>query len=97
MPSPWLRPDGTRRGSTRIEQRIRLHVLARDRWVCQLCNLEIDPALRHPHPKSAQVHHLVGEATYDPRYLVAAHRSCNVAAGEPDARSPKAVSVTRWK
>lgn len=96
MPSPWRNGDG-RRGSTRLEQRIRLQVLNRDRWVCQLCRLPIDPSIQHPHPMSAQVHHLVSAPGYDPRYLVAAHRACNIEAGEPERADPEPRSATRWE
>lgn len=96
MTSPWLRTDGTRRGSSRLEQKIRLQVLSRDGWVCRLCGLPIDPSLKNPHPMSAQVHHTRADTGYDARYLVASHRKCNIEVGEPDKHDPQPMGATRW-
>ena len=84
--------------NTRAWRRVRLAVLDRDKWICQLCKQPIDPRLKHPHPMSAQVHHTLGRAVSgdDPRYLVAAHRACNVAEGEPGRTDPTPTSLTRW-
>jgi 5-methylcytosine-specific restriction endonuclease McrA len=86
------------RGSTRAWRRLRLAVLNRDGWTCQLCSERIDPTLRPPHPMSSAVHHTVGRRTSgdDPRYLVAAHRQCNEQAGSPERNDPRPVSSTRW-
>lgn len=72
-------------------------ILERDRWTCQLCYEPIDPTLcgggRNPHPKSAQVHHVLGkEHGDDPRYLQAAHRECNLKARV----APRPKRVSRW-
>lgn len=85
-------------GSTSQWRRIRAHVLARDRWVCGLCGDRIDPRIRHPDPMSAQVHHLDGRAYGDdPDRMQAAHRRCNLAAGDPTtAPDPKPTPQTRW-
>lgn len=78
------------RGSSRRWRGIRARVLARDGWVCQLCRRPIDPALKTPHPMSAEVHHTLGkDATGDSmRYLVAAHRDCNLKARTPPQPRP---------
>jgi 5-methylcytosine-specific restriction endonuclease McrA len=80
-------------GSTRGWRTLRLYVLTRDQWVCQLCEQPIDPLLIHPHPRSPQVHHIHGKALGDdPRFLQAAHRDCNLKARvEPQPRR-----VSRW-
>lgn len=85
-------------GSTRAWRKLRRAVLDRDRWTCRLCGGRIDPALRHPDPRSAQVHHTKGKAYGDdPRHLVAAHRQCNLDAGDPTATAdPEPRSMTRW-
>lgn len=89
-------------GSTPAWRRLRLWVLTRDGWTCQLCGEPIDPTLRgggrRPHPMSASVHHTLGrDATGDdPRYLVAAHRRCNLAVGEPGRHDPPPRPATRW-
>ena len=81
------------KGSSRRWRAIRSQVLARDGWVCQLCKQPIDPALRTPHPMSAEVHHTIGKEQGDSlRYLVAAHRDCNLKARTP----PQPRKVTRW-
>lgn len=90
---------GWRGGSTRRwREVIRPYVLNRDRWVCQLCGERIDPQLRHPHPRSANVHHLDGKAYGDdPDRLVAAHRACNLDAGDPTKQpDPQPQPMTRW-
>lgn len=81
-------------GSTPAWRRLRLVILTRDRWVCQLCNQPIDPRLKPPHPMSS-VHHTVGRTVSgdDPRYLVAAHRDRNLKAGEPGKRDPHPQSA----
>lgn len=86
------------KGTTYQWARTRLFVLNRDQWVCQLCKLPIDPALRKPDPMSAEVHHLVGRAQSgdDPRYLIATHRQCNNQAGDPTRTSPAMVTRTQW-
>ncbi|WP_435582904.1 HNH endonuclease [Amycolatopsis thermoflava] len=85
-------------GSTRRWRKIRLAVLNRDRWICQLCEQPIDPNIRHPHPMSAHVHHPQGKINGDdPDQLVAAHRICNLRAGDPNAKpDPEPRPMTRW-
>jgi 5-methylcytosine-specific restriction endonuclease McrA len=86
------------KGSTRAWRRTRLAVLNRDGWICQLCHQRIDPRLRPPNPRSASVHHLDGKVYGDdPTRLVAAHRLCNLAAGDPTAApDPAPRPMTRW-
>lgn len=82
------------KGSTRRWRAIRRAVLHRDKWTCQLCGKPIDPVLKEPHPMSGQVHHTLGKGATgdDPRYLVAAHRDCNLKARTP----PRPRRVSRW-
>lgn len=72
-------------GSSPRWRALRLAILDRDQWVCQLCHEPIRDGLPRDDPMAAQVHHtrdrrLVGD---DPRYLQAAHRLCNQKAGQP--------------
>lgn len=85
-------------GSTREWRRRRLIVLERDGWMCQLCGEAIDPAVPYPHPRSASVHHTKGKAYGDDlEQLVAAHRCCNLDAGDPTAQpDPLPRPMTKW-
>lgn len=86
------------RGSTREWRRLRRAVLDRDGWICQLCSKPINPQLHNPDPMSAQVHHTLGKAYGDdPAQLQAAHRKCNLDAGDPTrAPDPEPRVMTRW-
>lgn len=87
------------KGSTRAWRKLRLEVLDRDRWVCQLCGNPISRNLKFPDPKSASVHHTKGKRDGDnPDDLVAAHLDCNQHAGTlptitPD---PEPTPSTDW-
>lgn len=75
-------------GGSREWRRLRLFVLRRDGWVCQLCGEGIDRTLvwdpHHPDPRYGSVHHLLGKAFGDdPAHLVAAHLGCNKKIGKP--------------
>lgn len=85
-------------GSTTRWRKTRAFVLDRDGWTCQLCGELIRPSLIPPHPRSASVHHTVSRAVVgdDPRYLQAAHRDCNTAAGEPGRHDPAPRPRTSW-
>lgn len=89
---------GWKGGSTRRWRKIRRFVLERDRWICQICDQPIDPALRPPHPMSASVHHTRGKINGDnPEHLEAAHRKCNMDIGDPNAQpDPEPRPMTRW-
>jgi hypothetical protein len=66
---------------------IRLAVLERDGWLCHLCGLAIQQALRHPDPMSASLDHVIARAdggSHDWTNLRATHLACNVRRG----RSP---------
>lgn len=83
------------RGSTRRWRKIRLYVLNRDNWICQLCDdgQPMDPNAHPRHPKAPQVHHLDGKKHGDdPTRCVAAHRECNLDLGEPDAENYQRVA-----
>ena len=34
-------------------------IFARDGWVCQLCGRRVNPALRRPHPRAAELDHII--------------------------------------
>lgn len=84
-------------GSTTAWRALRLAVLDRDQWTCQLCHQPIRDGLPRDHPQSAQVHHtrdrrLAGD---NPAYLQAAHRLCNQKAGQP-GRDEAEHAVPDW-
>ncbi len=59
-------------------------VARRDNWRCQLCRKRVDPKLRHPHPMSWSLDHIIpisrgGEHSYANTQL--AHLGCNVSKG----------------
>ncbi|MCG3757379.1 hypothetical protein [Amycolatopsis sp. Poz14] len=84
-------------GSTPRWRKLRMQIATRDRWVCGLCHQPIDPTMRHPHPRCLHVHHTKGKRHGDdPRYLMATHAECNLAAGEPDEGDPRPTPRTRW-
>lgn len=62
-------------------QTVRLEVLERDGWRCQLCGEPIDPHAPPKSPRSATVDHIVavldGGSWYNPANLRAAHLRCN--------------------
>ena len=56
-------------------------IFARDRWTCHLCDLPVSRTLKHPHPMSPSIDHIVpvGEGgTDEPANLATAHLACNV-------------------
>lgn len=65
-----------------VPQAVRLYVLRRDRWRCQLCKRPIPQHLRVPHPRAGTVDHVMPRSeggTHDPANLRAAHMGCNSA------------------
>jgi 5-methylcytosine-specific restriction endonuclease McrA len=64
-----------------VEAFTRLDVMVRDGWVCQLCAEPIDPDLKHPHPQSASLDHVIPLARGGHHMLTncqAAHLRCNL-------------------
>lgn len=56
-------------------------IFARDRWTCHLCDLPVSRTLKHPHPMSPSIDHLVpvdDGGSDDPANLATAHLACNV-------------------
>jgi 5-methylcytosine-specific restriction endonuclease McrA len=78
-------------GSTAAWRKIRLVVLNRDRWICQL-------GLEGCTGKANEVHHLRSRSDVgdDPQHLVASCRSCNLRAGDPSTGDPDPVVYTQW-
>lgn len=65
-----------------VPQGVRLYVLRRDGWRCQLCKRPIQQHLRVPHPRAGTVDHVVPRSqggNHDPANLRAAHMGCNSA------------------
>jgi hypothetical protein len=56
-------------------------IFTRDRWMCHLCDLPVSRTLKHPHPMSPSIDHLVPQhhdGSDDPANLATAHLACNV-------------------
>lgn len=85
-------------GSDRRWRAMRIRILNRDHWICQLCDEPIDPAIRPPDPRCAAPHHTLGRKISgdDPRFIVAAHLGCNLKAGDPTKTDPQPRPVNRW-
>lgn len=81
-----------RGGSTRAWRRVRLGVLIRDGYQCQIALPGVCTGT------ATQVHHTVGRSVSgdDPRYLVASCRDCNLKRGDPTKHSFKPRKMTRW-
>jgi 5-methylcytosine-specific restriction endonuclease McrA len=81
---------------------LRLHVLERDGWVCQLCFEPIDPHARARTARAPVVDHIIpvsaGGAWHDPTNLRAAHWGCNGARANNGrkARAPVYPFPRRW-
>lgn len=78
---------------------VRLEVLERDGWRCQLCGEPIDRHATPRSPKSATVDHIVsvldGGSWYNPANLRAAHLVCNsVRANRGRAARPTVTYAT---
>lgn len=50
--------EARRRGAM-VERFHHLDVFERDGWICGICAGVVDPSLRHPHPESASLDHIV--------------------------------------
>lgn len=77
-----------RRFGVEYEPINRMKVFWRDRWRCGICRDKIDRRLKHPHPMSATLDHIVPMSEGGPhRYenVQAAHWLCNVSKGNGSA------------
>lgn len=81
-------------GSSRRWRKLRLAVLVRDGWVCQLRRPDVCTG------RATHVHHTLGRTVTgdeDDRYLVAACEPCNLAVGDPTkGPDPQPKPMTRW-
>jgi len=78
------------KGSSRRWRTLRLSILARDKWTCQL-------QLAGCTHDATDVHHTMGkDAGDDPRTLLASCQSCNTKIGDPLKFNPEMRSKTRW-
>lgn len=67
-----------------VESVSRAKVMARDKWICHLCQDKIPKAAKHPHALSATLDHIVPLARgglHSYANIKAAHLSCNVRKG----------------
>lgn len=74
-----------RRAKVKLGERVyRSKVYERDGWICQVCGLLVDPALRHPNRMAASLDHRVPLArggTHTFANCQLAHFSCNARKG----------------
>lgn len=78
------------KGSTAKGRKIRLYVLQRDGWLCQL-------QLEHCTTKATDAHHLDGKRAGDhPARMVAACAWCNGHTGDPTRHDPPPQPLERW-
>lgn len=83
-------PEQTRANAQRRRARLKgrvverfsdLEIFDRDGWVCQLCEAQVHPELKHPHPASVSLDHIVpivlgGDHTR--RNVQTSHLLCNL-------------------
>lgn len=61
-----------------------LDIFERDGWICQLCKKKVNKKLKHPHPMSASLDHIVPISDNGPHLKTncqLAHLRCNVSVG----------------
>jgi 5-methylcytosine-specific restriction endonuclease McrA len=59
----------------------RLAVFERDEWTCRLCLGDVDPSVKHPHPLSKSLDHIVPLSlggAHEPSNVQLAHLRCNI-------------------
>lgn len=74
--------NARRAGLGEVRTVLRREIYDRDGWRCHLCRRRVDRRLRHPHPRSASLDHLIPLADggdHDPANLATAHLGCNMA------------------
>jgi len=77
-------------GSTWAWRKLRLRVLDRDRWLCQL---RLEGCTR----RATTVHHIVGKGISDDmKDLCSACESCNQRIGDPTRADPDPRGSTKW-
>lgn len=80
----YHRRRARRRAASTGRPVLRTEIAERDGWVCHLCELEVDPSLAWPHPRSTSLDHVVPLAAggiHDPENVRLAHLACNTAKG----------------
>ena len=63
-------------------------IFERDGWVCGICGEPIDPMLKHPHPMSVSLDHIIAlcnGGSHTAENVQAAHMICNAFKGAVDA------------
>lgn len=61
-----------------------LEIFNRDKWICQLCNKKVNKDLKHPHPMSATIDHIIPLSkggTHETKNVQLAHYLCNMKKG----------------
>ncbi len=68
-----------------IEKFARIEIFERDKWKCGLCGGKVNPNLKHPHPKSATLDHIIPIAQggmHIKENVQLAHMICNSRKGD---------------
>lgn len=79
--------DARRRGAVAVAAEVfsRAEIAERDGWVCQLCQVSVDPALEWPHPMSQSLDHkipLSKGGAHSRANCQLAHLTCNLSKGD---------------
>lgn len=85
--TPWALTGGdarrrARRHGAAYEPILHAEVFTRDAWTCGICRTPVDPTLKHPHPMSASLDHIVPLARGGDHLrtnVQCAHLACNLA------------------
>lgn len=71
--------------TTAVERIEPLKVFERDGWLCRICGSDVDSTLRHPHPMSASVDHMIALSrggTHVWANVACSHLRCNLQKGD---------------
>jgi len=78
----WRRDGAKRKASYRLQAELfdPVEIFERDKWVCGICELPVESALKWPHPLSASLDHIVALSLGGPHTRAntrLAHLRCN--------------------
>lgn len=71
-----------------VEKFLDIEIFERDRWICQICLKKVNKRLKHPHPLSHSIDHIIPIAdggAHTRQNSVLAHLLCNTVKGDRTA------------